>query len=176
MSKLNAKLTAREIVTVGLMVAIIEVCKFTLIGLQNIELTTFWVIIFALYFGKSIYFVIPVFILIEGAVFGFHLWWIMYLYVWPLVAIAARLFKKVKSPLFWSLFSGCFGLMFGALCSIVYIFLGDTLEAGLKSAFAWWIAGIPWDLVHGAGNFLLMLILYRPITSIIEKHIKKQDF
>ena len=164
------KIISRDIVTVGLMVAVIEVCKIVFMGLPNIELTSFWIIIFALYFGKSIYFAIPVFILIEGAIFGIQLWWIMYLYTWPLLAIAVRMFKKVKSVFFWSVFSGIFGLMFGALNSIVYIFMSDTFMGGLKSAFAWWIAGIPFDLLHGAGNFLIMLVLYRPITNIIEKY------
>ncbi len=168
------KITSRDIVTVGLMVAIIEVCKFVFMGLPNIELTSFWIIIFALYFGKSVYFAIPVFIIVEGAVFGIHLWWIIYLYIWPLLAILASMFKKIKSAVFWSVFSGIFGLLFGALCSLVYVFMGDTLSAGLKSAFAWWIAGIPYDLIHGAGNFVIMLILYKPITNIVERYVIKQ--
>ncbi len=170
----KTKITSREIVTVGLMVAVIEVCKIAFMGLPNIELTSFWIILFALYFGKSIYFAIPVFIVIEGLIFGINLWWIMYLYTWPLLAIVTKLFSKVKSVTFWSVFSGVFGLLFGALNSLVYIFLGETLSAGLRSAFAWWVAGIPYDLIHGAGNFLIMLILYKPITNVIETYKMKQ--
>ena len=170
----KTKITSREIVTVGLMVAVIEVCKIAFMGLPNIELTSFWIILFALYFGKSIYFAIPVFIVIEGLIFGINLWWIMYLYTWPLLAIVTKLFSNVKSVTFWSVFSGVFGLLFGALNSLVYIFMGDTLSAGLRSAFAWWVSGIPYDLIHGAGNFVIMLILYKPITNIIETYKMKQ--
>lgn len=170
----RTKITSREIVTVGLMVAVIEVCKIAFMGLPNIELTSFWIILFALYFEKSIYFAIPVFIVIEGLMFGINLWWIMYLYTWPLLAIVTKMFSKVKSVTFWSVFSGVFGLLFGALGSIVYVFMGETLSAGLRSAFAWWVAGIPYDLIHGAGNFLIMLILYKPITNVIETYKMKQ--
>ena len=49
----SLKLTAKDITLVGLMVAIIEVCKVLMKDLPNIELTTFWIIMFTLYFGKS---------------------------------------------------------------------------------------------------------------------------
>ena len=58
------------------MVAVIEVSKFALSGLPNIELTSFWLIMFTLFFGWKIVAVVPVFILLEGAIYGMHLWWI----------------------------------------------------------------------------------------------------
>ena len=77
------KITVRDITLIGMMVAVIEVCKAALSFLPNIELTTFWLILFTLYFGRKILLVIPVFILIEGCIYGFGLWWVMYLYMWP---------------------------------------------------------------------------------------------
>lgn len=157
------KLTTKEIALIGLMVAIIEVCKVALMHLPNIELTTFWIIMFTLYFGKKIFFVIPVFILIEGAIFGFHLWWIMYLYLWPMLAIITLIFRKNQSSLGWSIISCLFGLLFGLFGAIPYI-----VTSGLAAAFAWWIAGIPFDLVHGVANFILMLVLYHPINKVMK--------
>lgn len=168
----NLKLTGKDISLIGMMVAVIEVCKVTLSFLPNIELTTFWIIIFSLYFGKQIFFVIPVFILIEGTMYGFGLWWIMYLYTWPSLALIVQLLKKMESTYMWGLLSGMYGLLYGMLCAIPYVFIGASnggLANGLKTAFAWWIAGIPWDLVHGISNFIIMLVLYHPITSIMKK-------
>ncbi len=172
--KKNSKLalTVRDITLIGMMVAIIEVCKVAMTHLPNIELTTFWVIMFSLYLGKRIYYAIPAFILIEGAIYGFGLWWIMYLYLWPLVAIATRFIRKSDSVLTFSIFSGTVGLLFGFLGAIPYIFIGASdggLMNGFRVAAAWWVAGIPWDLVHGAGNFLLMLVLYHPITLVMKQ-------
>ena len=99
MMKKNNKLvlTIKDITLIGLMVAVIEVCKVALAHIPNIELTTFLVIMFSLYLGKRIYYAIPVFILIEGVMYGFGLWWIMYLYLWPSLAILTRLFRKSGS-------------------------------------------------------------------------------
>ena len=40
----RGKLTVRDITLIGMMVAVIEVCKAALGFLPNIELTTFWII------------------------------------------------------------------------------------------------------------------------------------
>ena len=87
------KITVRDITLIGMMVAVIEVCKAALSFLPNIELTTFWLILFTLYFGRKILLVIPVFILIEGCIYGFGLWWVMYLYMWPLLVLLVWIFK-----------------------------------------------------------------------------------
>ena len=48
------KLAAKDIAQIGMMIAIIEVCKVVMAGIPNVELTSFWVIIFTLYFGRKI--------------------------------------------------------------------------------------------------------------------------
>lgn len=172
MDKSKWKLTARDIALVGVMVAVIEVCKVTLMGIPNVELTSFWMIMFALYFGMKVFFVVPVFILLEGMLFGFGLWWVMFLYVWPLLAVVTILMRKMDSVLGWSILSGLFGLLYGFFCSFPYVVIGAVdggLLAGLRDGFAWWIAGIPFDLIHGVSNFVIMLILYKPIRGIMEK-------
>jgi len=162
------KLTIQEIALLGMMVAVIEVCKVAMMGLPNIELTTFWIIMFTLFFGKRVLFVIPVFILIEGAMFGIHIWWIMYLYVWPLLALVTYLFRKNERPLFWAILSSAFGFLFGFFCAIPYVVIGWSSGGfvnGLYTGFVWWIAGIPWDILHGISNFVLMLVLFAPVKK-----------
>ena len=165
-------LTIREITLIGMMVAVIEVCKVALAGIPNIELTSFWMIMFTLFFGVRVVFVVPVFILIEGAMYGIHLWWIMYLYAWPLLALLTWIFRKQKSVWFWSILSGIFGLMFGFLCSFPYVVIGIVdggIRNGLYAGFAYWIAGIPFDITHCIGNFVIMLVLYQPIRLAMKK-------
>ncbi len=166
------RLTIHDITLIGMMVAVIEVCKVTLSFLPNIELTSFWLILFTIYFGWKIVYVVPVFILIEGFMYGIHFWWIMYLYVWPLLVLVVWIFHRKDDVWFWSFVSAFFGLSFGFLCSLVYVVIGTAeggLANGLKVAFAWWISGIPWDIVHGAGNFVLMLVLYKPVRAIMRR-------
>ena len=87
--KREKKLTIQDIALMGVMVAVIEACKAAMAFLPNIELTSFWIIMFTLLFRWRILFVIPVFILVEGAVYGFGLWWVMYLSAWPWQSICA---------------------------------------------------------------------------------------
>lgn len=165
------KIMAKDIALIGMMIAVIEVCKLALSGLPNIELTTFWIIMFTLYLGKRIFYVIPAFILIEGAIYGFHIWIIMYLYAWPLLALATLIMRKKNTYLGCTVLSTVFGLLFGLLCSIPYIFTGafdGGLMNGFRVAFTWWVAGIPWDLVHGIGNLVIMLVLYYPVSKAMQ--------
>ena len=172
MDNKKKQLSIRDIALIGVMVAVIEVCKMAMSFLPNIELTSFWVILFTLFFGWKMVFVIPVFILIEGCVYGFGLWWVMYLYAWPLLALFTYLNRKKETLLFWSLTSATFGLLFGAMCAIPYFFVGlldGGIAAGVRTAFAWWVAGIPWDITHAIGNFVLMMVLFVPVRTMMKK-------
>lgn len=168
----KSKLSIKDIALVGMMVAIIEVCKVALAWAPNIELTSFWIIMFTLFFGKRILYVIPVFIMIEGTMYGMHVWWIMYLYAWPLLALATWLLRKKDSIFTYSMLSGIFGLFFGFLCALPYVVIGAVdggIVNGLYAGFTWWVAGIPWDIVHCIGNFVIMLVLYIPVKGIMLK-------
>lgn len=161
-------ITTRDIALIGVMIATIETAKLAMSFLPNIELVTLLIILYTLTFGKRILLVIPAFVLIEGCLYGFGIWWIMYLYVWPLLAALVWLFRKNGSVWFWSIFSGAFGLLFGALCAIPYFFIG-----GAKAAFTWWVAGIPYDLVHCVSNAVLCLILFVPLRRVLQQ-LEKQ--
>ena len=84
--------------------------------------------------------------------------------IWLVPLIGAWLLRKSESPLVWALFSGVFGLFFGALCAPVYLFTG-----GLGFAVSWWISGIPFDLMHCAGNFVMALVLFVPLRRLLKK-------
>ena len=164
MKKERWNLSVQDIAMIGMMIAIIEVCKVVMMHIPNIELTTFWIIMFTLYFGNKILYVIPAFILIEGCMFGFGMWWIMYLYLWPLLVLVTWMFRKSDSIWTWATISGMFGLLFGFFGAFPYI-----VTSGIYGAFTWWIAGIPWDIVHCIGNIVLMVVLYHPIRYVMKQ-------
>ena len=176
MNKEKVSLAIKDITLIGMMVAVIEVCKVALAWAPNIELTTFLLIMFTLFFGRKILFVVPVFILIEGTMYGIHLWWIMYLYAWPLLVLLTWIFRRQQSVWFWSVLSAAFGLAFGFLCSFPYVAIGAVdggIRNGLYAGFTWWVAGIPFDIIHGEANFIIMLVLYHPVSLILKqaKHL-----
>ena len=172
MKEKNKKLAIKDITLIGMMVAVIEVCKVSLAWAPNIELTSFLLIMFTLFFGRKIVCVVPVFILIEGAMYGVSDWWIMYLYVWPILVFVTWVFRKQDSVWFWCVVSSLFGFAFGFLCSFTYAIIGAIdggIRNGLTVAFAKWVAGIPFDIIHGVANFVIMMILYHPVRMILKE-------
>lgn len=160
----NSPNKIRQLVTLGLLSAILLVGQLALAPLPNIELVSTLLIIYTQAFKKQVFFIIYVFALLEGLLFGFGIWWVSYLYVWSILALIVLLLQKLDSAILWAVVSGAFGLLFGALCAIPYLVSG-----GAGAAFAYWSAGIPYDILHCGGNFALTLLLYKPLTRLIRK-------
>ena len=81
-----------------------------------------------------------------------------------MLVLITYLFRKQESVFVWAIVSGGFGLAFGALCSIPYIVL-----SGPKAAFAWWVSGIPFDIVHCVANFVIGLVLFQPLSKVLSR-------
>lgn len=155
------RLTTKDIVTAGLLTATLEAAKISLAGLASIELVSTLIIVFTLIYQKKVFPIIYTFVFLEGFLYGFGMWWFAYLYIWPLLAAVTLLFKTVRSPWFWAVFSGIYGLLFGGLTALPYFLLG-----GVHSGLAYWIAGIPFDITHCIGNFGLTLLLFYPLLRL----------
>lgn len=141
--------------------------------LPNIELVSLLILVFTRIFGKKTLYIISIFILLEGFLFGFGIWWMNYLYVWFILYFLASFFgRKEDTVLKTALLSGFYGLSFGALCTIPYFFFINyhSTQSGFQNALAYWISGIPFDITHGIGNFVLALFLYRPLMFTL-KHL-----
>lgn len=157
-------LKSKDIVLVGMLAAIMVVAKISLDFLPNIELVTLLIMLYTLIFRKHVSYVIFIFVLIEGIRFGFGIWWISYLYIWPILSFSTALFHKQKNLAFWSIFSASFGLGFGALTAIPYLF-----TSGVPATIAYWIAGVPYDIAHCIGNLIITLVLFLPLQTILKK-------
>lgn len=166
----KGRISVRDIALIGMMTAALEAAKLAMSFLPNVELVTLLVILFTLCLGGKALAAVFAFVGVECLVWGIGLWTIMYLYIWPLLALLALLFRRQESVLFWSVLSGFFGLFFGALCAIPYFFIG-----GVQTAAAWWIAGIPWDILHGVSNFVLCLVLFAPLRKVFLRLGREQE-
>ena len=158
------KITARQIAAMGVMAAVLTVAKLALSFLPNIEPVSLLLILCALTIGYRSLYVVSAFILIEGLLYGFGIWWIFYLYVWPLLVILTIRFRKQDSVLFWAIFSGIYGLLFGLLYAISFLFSG-----GPYMVFVKWISGIPFDIIHGISNFIICLVLMKPLRRVMKR-------
>ncbi len=161
--KSSARLNLREIVLFGILGAMTFAAKWVMSGLPNIEPVSLMVMLFAVVFGKKGIYPIAVYVAMEILVFGLGVWNIYYLYIWLILACGAFLMRKCTSPLVWAMLSGGFGLLFGAFCGIVDIFIG-----GFGYAAAKWTSGILFDVAHCAGNFVIALLLFVPMRRLLE--------
>ncbi len=158
------KLKLRETVLFGVLGALTFAAKYAMSMLPNIEPVSLMVMLFAVSFGWKGLYPVYIYVVLEILVFGLGLWNINYLYIWAVLFCAACLLQKMESPLGWALVSGGFGLAFGALCGIVDIFIG-----GLGYAAAKWVSGIPFDLMHCGGNFVIALLLFVPMRKLLTR-------
>ena len=142
----------------GMLGAVIFALKMAMAQLPNIEPVSLAVMLLAVCAGWRGLYAVYIYVLLEIAVWGPGLWSVPYLYIWLVLFAAARALRNMESVLGWAALSGCFGLLFGALCAPVYWAVG-----GWQHALSWWLGGIPMDLLHGAGNFALALALFRPV-------------
>lgn len=163
----DKKLSIGQIALFGMLGALTFGAKFVMSYLPNIEPVSLMVMVFAVVMGTKALYPIYLYILLEILVYGIGDWNIMYLYIWPLLWLIARLLRKMQHPLGWAMLSGVFGLLFGALCSPVYYFMG-----GWQMVTAKWISGLSFDLMHCAGNFVIALVLFVPLRELLTKLYK----
>ncbi len=160
---------AKEIAFAALMAAVMFTAQVALSFLPNIELVSILVIVSAIVFGKWSLMSIYGFVLLEGLFYGFGIWWFNYCYIWAILYIIARIFRRIENPVIWAIISGAYGLSYGLLCAIPY-----GIAGGLYAGISYWISGIPFDLLHCAGNFAVALVLFRPLSHAcryIQRHI-----
>ena len=158
----NGKAVHR-LVRIAAMTAILETAKFALNAVANVELVTLLVILFTERFGqRETLSAVLLFALLESMWWGVNIWTITYFYVWPILVFISVPLAKEPSVLLKSIAAGIFGLLFGLLCSLTTLVI-----SGPQAAFAWWAAGIPFDLIHALSNFLLCLVLYRPLSNVL---------
>lgn len=156
-------LTLRDLALSGVLGCLCFLGKWVMAALPNIEPVSLFVMLFAAVLGWKALFPIYTYVLLEIAVYGPQIWAVCYLYVWLVLAGGAWLLRGCRQPLAWALLSGGFGLLFGALCTPVH-----ALALGV-SPLAWWISGIPFDLIHGVGNFVLALALFSPLERLLSR-------
>lgn len=162
--KRNTTLTVFRIALFGIYGGLTFAAKFVMAFLPNIEPVSLMVMLSAVTFGWLGIFPTYVYVALEILVFGFGTWNVPYLYIWGILFVAALALRKMTHPLGWALLSGVFGLLFGVLS-----LPSHWAISGFAGGLAWVISGIPYDVAHCAGNFVITLILFKPLRGLLEK-------
>ncbi len=165
--KPSDKLHLRDLTLLAMLAALMVSTQVALAVLPNVHLVGVLVIVTTLLFGWKALYAVLTFAVLELLIYGAGMWVIHYFYVWPVMVLCALPFRRVESPWFWGIFAAIQGLTFGAQCSIPHFITG-----GWAAGFSYWVAGIPFDLIHGASNFVLGALLVVPLTALGRRLMK----
>ena len=153
----------------GILGGLTFAAKVAMMALPNIEPVSLLIMVYAVTLGKKCLFPIYIYVILELLLYGIGIWSVGYLYVWAALALASWLLRGMSSPFGWALLAGGFGLLFGALFTPVCLLFG-----GPSFAVSWWLSGIPFDLIHGAANFALVLVLFAPLRRLMTRLLSQQ--
>ena len=138
--------------------------------LPNIHLIGLFIAAFTLTYRVRALIPIYVYVMLYGAIYGFSPWWVPYLYIWlPIWGMfmlvgRVQFSVKIKVPLCMGL-CALHGLMFGILYAPVQAWIFGLNFNGM---LAWIAAGIPFDVIHAAGN-LAAGVLIIPLSELLNK-------
>ena len=172
----NFGLAARDIAILSLCAAIMFALKMAMMWLPNIHFGALLIIVYARTFRYRVFYIVYLYVLMEILVFGFNpMWAIGFLYVWPLFAGLALLFRRMENPLGWAILAGAFGLIYGALMAPPYLLIAlDDPSYFFQAFIPYWIRGIPFDIAHCIGNFAACFFLFKPLTKLMSKIYQKE--
>ena len=152
-----------ELVWLALLGALLVIVQVALAFLPNIELVSLLVYVYAKLYGKKALVPVYLFALLEGIIYGFTIWWVTYLYVWTILVVISILVRNEESMIICAIVTSLFGLSFGLLCSIP-----TFLVAGRGAGISFFVAGIPFDMAHFAGNLAAAIALYYPVYNALK--------
>lgn len=160
---------------------ILEMCLFAMLGtlmfcskvimeaLPNIHLLGMFTMVYTIAFRKKALIPIYIYVFENGLYAGFATWWLPYLYIWTILwAITMLIPKKIPKKaacIIYPIVCAFHGLAFGTLYAPA-----QALIFGLnfEQMIAWIIAGLPWDITHGIGNFFAGMLVV-PLSDVLKK-------
>ncbi|HOB19749.1 MAG TPA: hypothetical protein PK830_09110 [Candidatus Atribacteria bacterium] len=155
----------KDVVIVGLMSAALTAGKLALSFMPNVEIVTLFLMLFAVTLGlKRALLASIVFVTTEILLYGFSTWVLVYYALWPcLVVVTTLLSRMIKSEFGYAALAGIFGFSFGFFSAVF-----ESFFYGPAYGIAYWLRGITFDVVHGASNFIIVLMLFSPLHNMLK--------
>ncbi|MGN0819687.1 MAG: hypothetical protein ACI4M6_04720 [Christensenellaceae bacterium] len=161
---------AKILALIAVMATLLEVGKFSLNAVANVEVVTLFCALFGYTFGFISVVSVAIFVFLEIAIFGFAPWVISYLVHFSFVVVVFGLFKKFNMSKVWVmclsivLITACFGL----LTSFV-----DIAFSGFNNFwYRYWIyygRGMSFYAVHIVSNAVIFILLFLPLEKLLQR-------
>lgn len=135
----------------------------------NIHFVGAFLVVYTLVYRVRALIPLYLYVFLNGVYMGFSLWWMPYLYVWlPLWGVTMLLPKELPRRVAIPLYMGicalhglCFGILYAPFQALVF-------GLDFRQTLAWIAAGIPFDLLHTAGNFAIGALVM-PLSKALRR-------
>lgn len=118
---------------------------------------------------------IYLYVLLNGVVSGFSMWWVPYLYIWTVLwavtMLLPRNMSKTAQMIVYPIVCALHGLLFGVLYAPAQAVM---FSMSFEQTVAWVVAGLPFDAIHGVSNLVAGLLIY-PLSLLLKKLNKKAE-
>lgn len=158
-----------DIIIFAMLGTIMFISKILMEALPNIHFVGMLTVVYTIIYRKKALIPIYVYVFLNGLYAGFSPWWVPYLYVWTILWAVTMLLpknmgKKTAVPVY-AFVCALHGLLFGTLYAPA-----QALMFGLdfRAMVAWIIAGLPFDLIHAAGNLAAGFLIV-PLAAALKK-------
>ncbi len=167
-------LSVREIAVFALLGALMFVSDLLMEILPNVHLIGSLIMVSTLVFRAKALIPLYLYVFLYGLfVGGFAPWWVPYLYIWAVLwgltmLLPRRLPKKVAAIVYavvCSLHGFGFGLLYAPAEALIH-------NLPFEGMVAWWVAGIPFDILHGISNFAAGLLVL-PLAEFVKKLMQR---
>lgn len=118
---------------------------------------------------------IYLYVLLNGVVSGFSMWWVPYLYIWTVLwavtMLLPRNMSKTAQMIVYPIVCALHGLLFGVLYAPAQAVM---FSLSFEQTVAWVMAGLPFDAIHAVSNLVAGLLIY-PLSLLLKKLNKKAE-
>ncbi len=165
----QSALSAGELCIFAMLGTLMFCSKIVMEWIPNVHLLGTLTMVYTLVYRRKALIPIYVYVLLNGIYAGFAAWWVPYLYIWTVLwgvtMLLPRNMPKGVAAVVYPLVCGLHGLSFGTLYAPA-----QALMFGLnfRQMLAWIVAGLPWDVIHGIGDFAAGLLIL-PLSKLLAR-------
>lgn len=161
-----------RLTVLALMIALVQTSRLVFSFLPNVQPVTTILILMTITFG-----VVDATIVGSGSIIvsnlslGMGPWTISQIIAFTVIILVSYAFslclEKLKGAvIYWVIFSGVMGILYGFIISIIQAMMYQMV---FPAFIGYWIAGIWFDVYHAIGNSVFMVLLYTPLIPMFNK-------
>ena len=157
-------MSTRKIALLAILIALCVVGRQVFAFIPNVQPVTAIIIICSFWMGPLSGVLLAVgSTLASNMLLGSGTWTLFQIIAWSFIGLSSGLLGKYvkKIPLIvFALYAGVSGLIYGFVISIERVIIG-------KLFWPYYLAGLPFDIMHAVGNVIFFIVLYPILSTII---------